>query len=62
MILLMDSAQELVWRVAKAKCPVSEMFKVASMVSKSLISPTRTTSGSSLKAYFRALPKEVVSA
>ncbi len=54
-------AAELVWRVAKTKCPVSAIVIAAAMVSKSRISPTKTTSGSSRSAERRAVFQERVS-
>ena len=61
MMRLIDSAAELVCRVASARWPVSAMVSAAWMVSRSRISPTRITSGSSRNAYFSALAKLLVS-
>jgi hypothetical protein len=61
MMRLMDEMALLVWSVAKTKWPVSEMVMAASMVSRSRISPMRTTSGSWRRAYFSAAVKDAVS-
>jgi len=54
--------QLLVCRVAKARCPVSEITSADSMVSRSRISPTSTTSGSCRRMYLSAFLKLWVSA
>ena len=51
----------MVWRVLITRCPVSAAVNAVSMVSKSLISPIRMTSGSCLRALLRALAKVPVS-
>ena len=61
MIRLIDSAAELVCSVASARWPVSAMVSAAAMVSRSRISPTRITSGSSRSAYLSAVEKLLVS-
>ena len=53
-ILLIVKAAEVVWRVAKTKWPVSEAVSAKRIVSRSFISPTTTTSGSSRKAERKA--------
>ncbi len=56
MMRLMDSTAEFVCRVEKVRWPVSATRRAASTVSKSRISPIRTTSGSSRRTERRALP------
>jgi hypothetical protein len=51
-----------VWSVASVRWPVSAMRSAHSIVSRSRISPMRTTSGSSRRTAFRAFGKECVSA
>ena len=46
--------------VPKTKCPVSAAVKARETVSKSLISPTKITSGSSLSAAFNAAANDWV--
>ena len=46
----MESAAELVWTVPNTRCPVSAAVRAVSMVSRSRISPTKITSGSSRRA------------
>jgi hypothetical protein len=48
---------EFVWSVPKTRCPVSAAVIPSSMVSRSRISPTRITSGSSRRAARRAAAK-----
>src|SRR5216684_4255717 len=60
MRLIVETA-ELVCKVAKVKWPVSAMRNADSIVSRSRISPMRTTSGSSRKAARSELAKEWVS-
>ena len=48
-----------VCRVDKTKCPVSAAVKANCIVSRSLISPTSITSGSSRRADLKALAKEM---
>jgi hypothetical protein len=43
-----------VWSVARTRCPVSAAVIAVAIVSRSLISPTKITSGSSLSAARRA--------
>ena len=50
-------AAELVWSVPNTKWPVSAAVRAKRMVSKSRISPTRITSGSSRSADFKAFAK-----
>src|SRR5438477_8657590 len=59
---LMVWTQELVCSVPKARWPVSEITRAASMVSRSRISPTSTTSGSCRRMYLSAFLKLCVSA
>ena len=47
--------------MARTKCPVSAAVRAVEIVSKSLISPTTITLGSSLKAWRKALAKDLVS-
>src|SRR5450756_3199789 len=54
-----DCAALLVCSVANTRCPVSAAVRAAPMVSKSRISPTRITSGSSRRTLRRALAKHV---
>ncbi len=49
------------WSVAKTRCPVSAAVIAAEIVSRSLISPTRITSGSSLNTLLKAFGKLLVS-
>ena len=49
-----------VCRVDMTRCPVSAAVREREVVSKSRISPTNITSGSSLKAALRALLKLLV--
>ena len=57
MILFIVLGAPLVCSVPKTKCPVSAAVKARETVSKSLISPTKITSGSSLSAAFNAAAK-----
>ena len=57
----MESAAELVWTVPKTRCPVSAAVSAVSMVSRSRISPTKITSGSSRSAARRPVAKLPVS-
>ncbi len=61
MMRLIDSAAEFVCSVASARCPVSAIVSAAWIVSRSRISPTRMTSGSSRSAYLSAFAKLLVS-
>src|SRR3989441_420562 len=61
-IRLMVCTQELVCSVPNARWPVSLITSAASMVSRSRISPTRTTSGSWRRMYLSAFLKLCVSA
>ena len=58
---LIASGAELVCSVARARWPVSAMVSAAEIVSRSRISPTRITSGSSRSAYLSAVANERVS-
>ena len=49
-----------VWRVPSTRWPVSEAVMASEMVSRSRISPTMMTSGSSRSAPRRAAPKDLV--
>ena len=55
---LHTSGAPLVCNVPKTKCPVSAAVNAKLTVSKSLISPTKITSGSSLNAAFSAAAKD----
>ncbi len=55
-------AVDWVCRVAKTRCPVSAAVSAVEIVSRSRISPTRITSGSSRRAAFRATEKSSASA
>ena len=57
-----DVAAVVVCSVARTRCPVSAVSSAIDTVSRSLISPMRTTSGSSRSAYLRADAKLLVSA
>ena len=54
-------AAVLVWSVDMTKCPVSAADTAVDIVSKSRISPTKITSGSSRKAERNAAAKLFVS-
>ncbi len=56
-----DSAALFVCKVANTKCPVSAAVMASWMVSKSRISPTRITSGSSRSAERSAAANDLVS-
>ena len=60
-ILVNDSAAFAVCKVAKTKWPVSAAIRAVSVVSLSLNSPTSITSGSCLKALFKAGAKPFTS-
>jgi len=60
MRLMVDTAL-LVCSVAKTRCPVSLMVSAASIVSRSRISPTSTTSGSCRSTYLSAFLNPSVS-
>ena len=57
----MESAAELVWTVPNTRWPVSAAVRAVSMVSRSRISPTRMTSGSSRRAARSPAAKDWVS-
>ena len=57
MMRLIASGAELVCSVARARWPVSAMVSAEAIVSRSRISPTRITSGSSRRAYLSAEAK-----
>ena len=60
MILSIVDAAEFVCKVANTKCPVSAAVIASLMVSKSLSSPIKITSGSSLNAARSALLKHLL--
>ncbi len=53
--------ESLVWTVASTRWPVSAMVRAKEMLSRSRISPTITTSGSSRTTACRAVSKDSVS-
>ena len=61
MIRSIVDIESAVWSVVITVCPVSAAVIANAIVSKSLISPTRITSGSCLSTYLRAAAKEWVS-
>ncbi len=61
MILSTVVAAPVVCRVDNTKCPVSAAVIAALIVSRSRISPTKITSGSSRKQERKALAKESTS-